>query len=179
MRSRKRLLVKHSTLIIALMILFCGSTIGCSKQAATQPTVPKFSELSPDDKARLQQQREIIVTATKQRYGAAALTKTVADLPLLQRLVDDKAFGKTQTYKLQSLGVAFGDVLATELTLRWVMVTDEYGTDPTLRLKDSSVQINALSMISKRIETDRDVNLSELLRISREQLKAIEEQGYR
>lgn len=31
------------------------------------------------------------------------------------------------------------------------MVTDEYGTDPTLRYKDSPVNINALTMISKRV----------------------------
>jgi hypothetical protein len=57
------------------------------------------------------------------------------DLPVLQRLIDDRAFSKTQTYELQSLGIAFGDVLASELRLQWVMVTDEYGTDPTLRFK--------------------------------------------
>ena len=93
----------------------------------------------------------------------------MADLSILQRLIDDKVFGKSQTYELQSLGIAFGDVLASELPLRWVMVTDEYGTDPTLRFKGTTVQINALTMISKRVEKDEDVNLSELLRITREQ----------
>jgi hypothetical protein len=32
-------------------------------------------------------------------------------------------------------------VLASELPLRWVMVTDEYGTDPTLRFKETTLQI--------------------------------------
>jgi hypothetical protein len=31
--------------------------------------------------------------------------------------------------------IAFGEVLASELPLRWVMVTDEYRTDPTLPFK--------------------------------------------
>ena len=132
--------------------------------------MPKFSELSHQDRTRLAQQRAIVIAAAKQRYGTSVLKKTVADLPILQRLIDDKVFNKTQTYELQSLGIAFGDVLESELPLQWVMVTDEYGTDPTLRFKDTTVQINALTMISKRIERNEEVSLSDLLRITREQL---------
>jgi hypothetical protein len=91
-------------------------------------------------------------------------------LPILQRLIDEGVFDKSQTYELQSLGVVFGDALASELPLRWVMVTDEFGTDPTLRFKQTTVQINALTMISKRLERGEPVNLSHLLRMTREQL---------
>jgi hypothetical protein len=52
-----------------------------------------------------------------------------------------------------------------------MMVTDEYGTDPTLRFKNTTVQINALTMISKRVERDERVDVSELLRMTREQLQ--------
>ena len=149
--------------------------ISFSKQKAAQPAMPKFSELSREDRTRLEQQRAIVAAAAKQHYGISSLRKTVADLSVLQRLIDDKLFSKTQTYELQSLGVAFGDVLASELPLRWVMVTDEFGTDPTLRFKGTTVQINALTMISKRIEKDEKVNLSELLRITREQLTRLPE----
>ena len=131
---------------------------------------PKFSELSREDAQRLNQQRALVAAAAKQRYGTAALTKTKKDLPILQRLIDDKAFGKSQTYELQSLGVAFGDVLASEFPLRWVMVTDEFGADPTLRLKKTSININALTMISKRIERDETVDLFRLLQKTRESL---------
>jgi len=139
--------------------------------------MPKFSELSHEDRTRLEQQRAVVAAAVKQRCLTSNLTKTAADLSVLQRLIDDKVFRKTQTYELQSLGIAFGDVLATELPLRWVMVTDEYGTDPTLRFKATTVQINALTMISKRIERGEDVNLTELLRITREQLTSLSESG--
>jgi hypothetical protein len=138
-----------------------------SKQKAAQPTMPKFSELSHEDRTRLEQRRAIAAAAANQRYGTSSLRKTAADLSVLQRLIDDKVFSKTQTYELQSLGITFGDVLASELPLRWVMVTAEYGTDPTLRFRATTVQINALTMISRRIEKNEDVNLSELLRITR------------
>jgi hypothetical protein len=135
---------------------------------------PRFAELSRDDKARLDRQRSIVAAAAK-RHGAGTLVGTNADLPVLQKLIDDRVFNKSQTYELQSLGVAFGDVLANQLPLRWVMVTDEFGTDPTLRFKKTTVQINALTMISKRIERDEHPDLEQLLRITRQQLSRIEQ----
>ena len=131
---------------------------------------PNFSELSPDDSKRLEQQRKLIADAIKERYGAASLTETKSDLPLLQRLIDDHVFSKSQTYELQSLGVAFGDVLTSEFPLRWVMITDEHGTDPTLRFKNTSINVNALTMISKRIERDERVDVFELVRKTGETL---------
>jgi hypothetical protein len=131
---------------------------------------PKFTELSRKESARLDQQRAVVAAAVKRRYGATTLTRTKQDLPILQGLIDEGVFSKSQTYELQSLGVAFGDVLANEFPLRWVLVTDEGGTDPTLRFKQTTVQINALTMISKRVERDEPVNLSYLLRVTREQL---------
>ncbi len=140
-------------------------------------SVPKFSELSREDKKRLDEQRAIVAAAAKQRYGTASLTKTKADLPILQRLIDDKVFDKSQTYELQSLGVAFGDVLASELPLRWVLVTDEYGTDPTLRFKNTSINVNALTMISKRVERGDSVDLKWLLSTTRDQLSIVQKKA--
>jgi hypothetical protein len=130
---------------------------------------PKFSELSKDEAARLEQQRTVVAAAAK-RSGTASLTGTKSDLPVLQRLIDNKVFKKSQTYELQCLGVALGDVLTSEFPLRWTMVTDEYGIDPTLRFDKTSVQINALTMISKRVERGGHVDVSELVRMTREQL---------
>jgi hypothetical protein len=87
-------------------------------------------------------------------------------------------FNKSQTYEFQSLGVAVGDVLASELPLRWVMVTDEFGTDPTLRFKETTFHVNALTMISKRVENDEPVSVQWLLDKTREQL-TINEKKFR
>src|SRR5215467_8317275 len=100
--------------------------------------MPQFNDLSDQDKSRLDAQRAVVAKAVAQRYGLRALSQTAADLPVLQHLIDDRAFNKSQTYELQSLGVAFRDVLSSELPLQWMMVTDEYGTDPTLRFKNTS-----------------------------------------
>jgi len=149
----------------------------CSQRHGTTVATPQFSELSDQDKSRLDAQRAVVAKAVRQRYGLGALTQTAADLHVLQQLIDDRAFNKSQTYELQSLGVAFGDVLSSELPLRWAIVTDEYGTDPTLRFKSTTVQINALTMISKRIERDEGVNLGQLLQTTRDQLGRWSENG--
>jgi Domain of unknown function (DUF3806) len=155
----------------ALNLSFYNSQSGPKQQAA-----PKFTELSRDDVAGLDKQRALVAAAAKQRYGVSGLTRTKADLPVLQRLIDDHAFTKTQTYELQSLGVALGDVMASELPMRWMIVTDEFGTDRTLRYKDTTIQVGALTMISKRIERDEKVNVSRLLEITREQLPRFEKE---
>jgi hypothetical protein len=74
-------------------------------------------------------------------------------------VINDKVFSTTQTYELQSLGVVLGDVLAKPLGLHWVIVSDEYGTDPTLRYLDTTIQVNALTVISKRIEDGESVDV--------------------
>jgi hypothetical protein len=165
----------HNPIVPAILVMGLFSSIfGCSKHETAQAATPKFGELSPEDAARLEKQRGVVAAATKQRYGTWALTKTKADLPVLQRLLDDRVFAKTQTYELQCLGIAFGDVLASELPVHWMMVTDEYGTDPTLRYRDTTIQINALTMISKRVERDEEVDVSTLLRMTGEQVAQLE-----
>jgi uncharacterized protein DUF3806 len=139
-----------------------------------QKSEPRFTGLSSEDIAQLDKQRALVAATAKQKYGTPSLTKTKSDLAVLQRLLDDQVFNKSQTYELQSMGVAFGDVLANEFPLRWVMVTDEYGTDPTLRYKKMVLQINALTMISKRIERNERVNLRQLLEITGQQLARFE-----
>jgi hypothetical protein len=58
------------------------------------------------------------------------------------------------------------------------MVTDEFGTDPTLRFKQMTLQVNALTIISKRIDRDEQVSVQWLLDQTREQL-AVNEKKFR
>ena len=122
---------------------------------------PNFSELSALDAALLDKQRELVAREIAARYQAK-LARTKADLVLLQRLLDDAVFKPPQTFELQSLGVVFGDVVAAETGLHWVMVTDEYGTDPTLVRGKSSLQVNTLTMISKRVERGEKIDVGDL-----------------
>jgi hypothetical protein len=176
-------------MILAVSILAVPLAVAQVRSPKERPTTmsdrevhglpePKFTELSAEDTARLEQQRAVVLAAARERYGTPALTRTRSDLPVLQRLIDERVFNKAQTYELQCLGVALGDVLARELPLRWVMVTDEFGTDPTLRFKQMTLQVNALTIISKRIDRDEQVSVQWLLDQTREQL-AVNEKKFR
>jgi len=166
--------IRTFTIIVLLAVGMAGIRLEGMMSEPNQKNEPRFTELSGTDTAQLDKQRALVAAAAKQKYGTPSLTKTKSDLVVLQRLIEDQVFNKTQTYELQCLGVAFGDVLASEFPLRWVMVTDEYGTDPTLRYKAMPLQINALTMISKRIERNERVNLLDLQEITRQQLARFE-----
>ncbi len=158
-----------------LAILLCG-LLGCG---GGQPPNSKmeFSRLPPEQEQRLEKQRALVLSTARSRYGTAKFTQTKADIPVLQRLVDDRVFSRTQTFELQSLGVVFGDVLANELGLHWELVTDQYGTDPVLRYGTAQVQVAALTMISKRVEDGQPVDLMNMVEGVRSTLKEMKESG--
>ena len=69
--------IRMSTITVLLAMAFLSFVISCSKQKAAKPPMPKFSELSQEDRTRLAQQRAIAAAAVKQRYGTSILKKTV------------------------------------------------------------------------------------------------------
>ena len=83
-------------------------------------------------------------------------------LNLLDAIVSNGWIEPTETLKLQSLGVTFGDALVQQCGLEWVVVEDEYGRDPALSLPGTSVILFPLTTISKRIEAGDAVNVREL-----------------
>ena len=81
---------------------------------------------------------------------------------VLQRIIDSKVIKTTDTAKLQAMGVIFGDLVSKKVQVEWMLVTDEYGTDPVLKPKGHEVSIGALTMISKRIEKGEDFEVKDM-----------------
>lgn len=69
-----------------------------------------------------------------------------------------------ETWKLQSLGIVFGDVLARVTDAEWVQVDDELRSDPALRFGGPHDLAFPMTMISKRMEAGEDVDVLELFR---------------
>jgi hypothetical protein len=127
---------------------------------ASNPNNPTFSPLPAEEIVRLDEQRTFVSTFLSQHFPGLHLTRTKSDFAILQKIVDSKLIARDQTWKLQALGVVFGDALVSYIEgLSWWDVTDEYGTDPTLRYRETTVQANALTMISKRVEDGREIDL--------------------
>ncbi|MCP1225106.1 DUF3806 domain-containing protein [Sebaldella sp. S0638] len=84
-------------------------------------------------------------------------------LNLLNAIIENKWIDKSETLKLQCLGITFGDALIQHLEgLKWVEYFDEYGTDPALRFHETDFFIFPQTMISKRIEDGIEVNIYSL-----------------
>jgi hypothetical protein len=121
--------------------------------------------MSGEDRLRLEKQESVVLKLIRSRYGEdVTLKHTRTDFPVLQKLIDEKALRPDQTYELQCLGIALGQVFASETPLRWVMVEDEYGRDPALQYPDTTIILFPLTMISKRVEQGREVDIADIFR---------------
>lgn len=122
-----------------------------------------FSELSSDLVAHMDKQRSYVARVVATCFPGERLTRTTSDLVLLQKIIDAEIIPTSATWELQSLGIVFGDVLAATIEgINWWEVTDDYGTDPTLRYRETSMHINALTMLSKRIEDRAPVDVEDI-----------------
>lgn len=121
----------------------------------------KVQPLSPDDTARLEKQRLWV----RDHHDPSALDRyqsVEGKLRLLEIILERGGIGRSETWKLQSLGVFFGDALAQHLQLSWIMVEDEYDRDPALEVPSTTIKIFPLTMISKRVEDGEAVNVQDL-----------------
>jgi hypothetical protein len=119
---------------------------------------------APDEADTDQIARQLIYAETLvKKITGADLSGNLADLALLQRVLDSGEIGSEATYELQSLGMVLGRVFVNEnKDYDWWMVEDEYGRDPAIRLKETSLLLFPLTMISKRVEDGEEVNVLEL-----------------
>lgn len=99
-------------------------------------------------------------------------------LRLIETIIDAGWIEPTETWKLQSLGIAFGDVLVQEMGLTWVSVEDELGRDPALQLPTTTIVVFPLTAISKRIERGDKVDVRNLLNEFRQTIKQKRRDGY-
>jgi hypothetical protein len=117
--------------------------------------------LSAEEAAHVEKQR----TWVRDHYDADARHhyETVeGKLGLLDTIVRSGWIAPNEKWKLQSLGVTFGDALAQRMELSWVTVEDEYGSDPALQDQGTTVVVFPLTTISKRIERGDAINIQEL-----------------
>jgi hypothetical protein len=133
---------------------------------------PNISELTSEDVQRLADQRGLVeaylADESREKYQTAA-----GKLGLLRALLEGGIFEPGKTYELQSMGIVLGDALVQELGLRWVMVADEYGRDPALAIPGKTALLFPLTMISKRVEVGKNVDIFDLFNWTAAQTKEV------
>ena len=91
------------------------------------------------------------------------LDATLQDLDRLQRIVDTGSIQPEATFQLQSLGLAFGKIFVENNPgYDWWMVEDEYGRDPCVRYKETTLLSFPQTMLSKRIEDGEALDVADL-----------------
>jgi hypothetical protein len=132
--------------------------------------------LTNDERKGMSAERNWINSLLAGVGSAIQLTGTEADIPTLHTLLERGPFTKDAPGELMLLGRAFGDVIACEVGMSWVVVEDESGTDFALKIDTHPVFVFPRSMLLKRIqggESPSEINLSFML----EQIaKAVQEQ---
>jgi hypothetical protein len=144
------------------------------------PTVrmrPEKSALTKLEANGLDEQREVVCDVLRERYGIYQAPKLRSDLAMLQNLVGDPVFSPEQKYEWQCVGVVFGDVVAAELGLEWIMQFDEYGAEPALNLAGTSITLFPRTMILKRIENGEEMDLAFVLEKLAESVKQLKRDG--
>ena len=134
----------------------------------------QIAELTAEDVAALQKQRAFIESFIADDESRAKYEKPAGKLGLLRALLAANAFGPDQTWELQSMGVVLGDAFVQELGLAWVMVEDEYGRDPAVSVPGTSTLLFPLTMISKRIEEGKPIDVFDLFNWTAAQLEELQ-----
>lgn len=174
--------------LACLMLASAGIVVGCSQNGQTDKKAPaggqpdkkvanqpeqKITALSDADQKRLRDQRAVVEKYlgnddSKEKYKTAA-----GKLDTIRAILQGDIFKRDQKYELQCLGIVLGDVFVQDLEMEWIMVEDEYGRDPAVRLPNTTMILFPMTMISKRIERGEKVDVFDLYNGSAAQVESL------
>jgi hypothetical protein len=158
--------IRHLPALLALALALLGNPSPAQEQART-------SELSPLDRQFMRQQRELLQDLVARHYGRQFNGGKANDLPLLQRLLDQRLVRNDQTRELQAMGVIMGDLLAADLGLDWVVYEDREGRSRALRYRQSDNYLFPITMISRRREVDNRAPVAEIYAKAEAAMRAV------
>ncbi|HEY8695992.1 MAG TPA: DUF3806 domain-containing protein [Rhizomicrobium sp.] len=85
------------------------------------------------------------------------------DLSVLQHLLDTHVQWPRDDELAIGIGLAFGVVLENTIGLEWIRVTDEYGSETSLRVPGTTLWVHPISMITKRLNKGDEISLRHML----------------
>jgi len=137
----------------------------------------EITALTEADTKRLSDQRAVVEKYvgdddSKQNYKSPA-----GKLGAIRAVLQAGVFKREQTYELQCLGIVLGDALVQELRMEWIMVQDQHGRDPAVRMPKTSIILYPMTMISKRVERGEQVDVFELFNGIAAQVEDLQRQG--
>jgi hypothetical protein len=156
----------HHSLRCAWFLIAACIVLGCARTNTPERKVlneqQKITGLTEADQKRLRDQRAVVEAYldnedSKRKYQTAA-----GKLGTIRAILQAGIFKRDQTYELQCLGIVLGDAFVQELGMEWIMVEDEYGRDPAVRVRGTTIILYPLTMMSKRVERGEQVDVFDL-----------------
>lgn len=138
------------------------------------PPNQKIEALNEQDEARIVSQRAVVEKyLSKDPVNLSKYETAAGKLGLLRALIDANVFKPTQTYELQCMGIVLGDAFVQHLGLEWRAVEDEFGRDPCVQLRGTTIVLFPLTMISKRIERGEHVDVFDLFNKAASEIESL------
>ena len=99
----------------------------------------------------------------QRKLGILSINGTKSDLTAMQSLINRRMVRLDDVIVLQNLGVLFGDVLAREFNMIWVIYEDDLGPSKALRWRKTDNFLFPVTMLSKRAKYGEEINLKQIL----------------
>jgi hypothetical protein len=120
---------------------------------------PAFSVPTDADYTELAQSWMNVCALAKEEYDTD-IDQSLDTLAVLQQILDNDLVNDDGVL---AVGVAMGRVMAKNIPgLDWWVVVDEFGRDLCLRYRATTLRINPVSMISKRVSRKEIPNIAAL-----------------
>jgi hypothetical protein len=154
--------IRLSVLLGILMAVGCDR--GSKQSGSSVPNQPpqKITQLTDADQQRLRDQRAVVEKYLGDDDSRTKYQTTAGKLGTIRAILQANVLKPDQKYQLQCLGIVFGDALVQDQKMEWIMVEDEYGRDPAVRVPGISIIVFPLTTISKRVERGETVDVFNL-----------------
>jgi len=162
-------LLPKGLLLIVLGVCLLGTQLTAT--ARTSFNKPEITEMTASDRSQLERQRRLVAKLVSNNFGYNRLGSSTNDIRYLQKILDKKLIRRNENFDLQALGVVLGDIMVSNLPVRWVMVKDQYGKSRALQFEDSDKLIFPVTMISRRVSAGLPVNVRKLYKETETKVK--------
>ncbi|CAH0990484.1 hypothetical protein SIN8267_00576 [Sinobacterium norvegicum] len=155
--------MKYLAILALVSAFFSPASLALTEQHS-------ITELAPNDQRYLQYQRQRINDLFMSQLGQN-IRGDKSDLIAMQKLIDQHIIKRDDTLMNQALGVVFGDLLAKDLNMKWVVYTDQIGRSRALQLGHSEYLLFPVSIISRRTDAGITPDIQQLYRQTVERIQ--------
>lgn len=148
-------------LLPALLVVVLSITAGTTANAQGSDLELRIAPLSAIDQQFMANQRAEVERLAN-RLGRRLTGKPDRDVDTLQEILNRELVAADDELTLQAMGIVFGDLLGTRLSMDWVVYRDRAGRSRALRYRDSETYLFPITMISRRYSVGNDRALKEL-----------------